>query len=111
MIDIEGSMSHTEGKGTCTYMEPRVSYNKPNDKHSDFFSYCMMASEVLTGKELPRLELIDLFKMDQSGKNPRPPFPESLPDDLKYRLLSGFEEELSKRSTWQDLIDSFKKYL
>ena len=109
IVDIEGTMSLTEGKGTCAYMEPRVT-KVPNDKASDLFSYCMMASEVLTGKWVPRHSLINLVHLEQSGINPRPPFPKHIPDEIREELLSGFDEDLSKRPTWEQLMKELQVF-
>ena len=67
-----------------------------------------MASEVLTGAWAPRYTLRQLWKIEASGKNVRCPFPAILPGKLRGHFLSGFEEDLTKRSKWQELIDAFK---
>ena len=101
MTEEGGSL--TEGVGTLTYMDPLVARGG-YDKRSDFYSYCVVAYEVLSGEFLPQIK--NFFTVTQTEKNIRPPFPESIPEDLKEKLLSGFEENLDNRSSWNDVIES-----
>ena len=87
-------------------MDPRAC-QKHNDEYTDLFSFCSLASEVLTGKWLPRIE--KLKTVQDTYKNVRPPFPDTIPDRLKRVLLSGFEEDVEKRASCEEIIDALCK--
>ena len=87
-------------------MDPRAC-REHNDTYTDLFSFCSLASEVLTGKWLPRIE--KLKTVLDTYENVRPPFPDTIPDRLKRVLLSGFEEDVEKRASCEEIIDALCK--
>ena len=87
-------------------MDPRA-YNIANDEYTDLFSFCSLASEVLTGQWLPRIK--DGKTLRDTVENVRPPFPDNIPDRLRRFLLSGFEENVKKRASWEEIIDALCK--
>ena len=87
-------------------MDPRAC-REHNDKFTDLFSFCSLASEVLTGNWLPRIEKIKTVL--DTYENVRPPFPDNIPDRLKRVLLSGFEENVEKRASWEEIIGALCK--
>ena len=76
----------------------------PYYKTIDVFSYCVVASEVLTGEQVPRIT--KLIELTQRKTNPRHPFPDFIPDTLRNYLTSGFDERPHKRATWDQLISA-----
>ena len=102
---VEATGSFTDGRGTFKYMDPQTIKGAYNAS-CDFYSYCCVAYEVLTGDCLPNISLGELFKLVQ---NRRPEFPDSIPSELKSVLTSGFEEDLEKRADWYDTIEAISK--
>lgn len=95
--------SLTFGKGTFTYMDPAAA-RQGNNKATDFYSFCVLALEVLTGEFIPKITTLDdLLKRD------RPIFPESIPNHLRSHLSSGFEDNQEERSSWTDVIIALRK--
>ena len=107
-LDIGGTF--TDGRGTFTYMDPqtlRMRGDGRYDQSCDFYSYCCLAYEVLSGEWLPRItKFITLMKMEV---NRRPEFPDSIPINLRKTLLSGFEEDLDKRAGWDDAMKALSE--
>ena len=96
--------SLTFGKGTFTYMDPAAA-TKGNNKATDFYSFCVLALEVLTGQFVPKiLTLDDLMKRDV------PVIPDEVPLNLRLHLSSGFDEDQEKRSSWTDVIIALRKF-
>ena len=89
-------------------MDPLVAQGSDYDHRSDFYSYCAVAYEVLSGQFLPRIER--LITVLNTTKNVRPPFPESISNELRAIFLSGFEENPDKRLTLDDAIDCLSKF-
>ena len=86
-------------------MDP-LSVTIGNNKASDFYSFCVLALEVLTGKFIPKIKTLgDLMER----RNPE--IPESIPEELRKHLSSGFDEDQSKRSSWTDVIVALRKLL
>ena len=77
------------------------------DERCDYYSYCCMSYEVLSGEWLPRITLRDLWRMKE---NRRPSFPPCIPLELRTVLLSGFEEKLERRASWNDTIEALSKF-
>ena len=77
------------------------------DNRSDFYSYCVVASEILTGKWAPNINGIVIVL--ETFQNKRPELPSHIPDDLRKHLLSGYEENPDKRSSLDDVIESLRK--
>ena len=95
--------SLTFGKGTFTYMDPAAA-TKRNNKATDFYSFCVLALEVLTGQFVPKIPTLDdLLKRDV------PKIPEDIPLNLRLHLSSGFDEDQDKRSSWTDVIVALRK--
>ena len=63
-----------------------------------------MAYELLSGDWLPNISFSEL---KQKG---RPTFPENIPLGLKKVLLSGFEENIDDRATWDVAITAISKF-
>ena len=79
------------------------------DQSCDFYSYCCLAYEVLSGEWLPRItKLITLMKMEV---NRRPHFPRIIPIELRTILFSGFEEDRDKRASWDVVLRVLRKIL
>ena len=79
------------------------------DQSCDFYSYCCLAYEVLSGEWLPRItKLITLMKMEV---NRRPHFPRIIPIELRMILFSGFEEDRDKRASWDVVLRVLRKIL
>ena len=89
-------------------MDPQTIKGEYNES-CDYFSYCCVAYEVLSGKLLPRITKHKEFENISKSDNKRPPFPEWIPRELRTILLSGFEETLSKRATWDETIAALGK--
>ena len=95
----------TLGKGTFTYMDP-AALTKGNNKATDFYSFCILALEVLTGQFVPMIPTLDdLTKRDV------PVIPDEIPWNLRMHLASGFDEDQGKRSSWTDVIVALRKYI
>ena len=96
--------SLTFGKGTFTYMDPAAA-TKGNNKATDYYSFCVLALEVLTGKFIPKITTFgDLLERT------KPEVPDSIPKELRRHLVSGFDEDQTKRSSWTDVIVALRKY-
>lgn len=106
-LDIGGTF--TDGRGTFTYMDPqtlRLRGDGRYDQSCDFYSYCCLAYEVLSGEWLPRItKLITLMKMKV---NRRPLFPRTIPIELRTILFSGFEEDRDKRASWDVVLKTLR---
>ena len=98
----------TLSTGSLKYMDPRAA-NGDHDKSADFYSFCALTSEVLTGKDIPTIK--DIRVVMNTKVNVRPPFPEWLSDELRSHLLSGFQEDIAKRSSWDDVIEALGNQL
>ena len=97
--------SLTFGKGTFTYMDPAAA-TKRNNKATDFYSFCVLALEVLTGQFVPIIPTLDdLLKRDV------PQIPGDIPLNLRLHLSSGFDEDQAKRSSWTDVIVALRKFV
>ena len=95
--------SLTYGKGTFTYMDPAAA-TKGNNKATDYYSFCVLALEVLTGKFIPKITTFgDLLERK------KPEVPESIPKELRRHLSSGFDNDQEKRSSWTDVIIALRK--
>ena len=93
----------TLGKGTFTYMDP-AAVTKGNNKATDFYSFCLLALEVLTGQFVQMIPTLnDLTKRDV------PIIPNEIPWNLRLHLSSGFDEDQGKRSSWTDIIVALRK--
>ena len=97
--------SLTYGKGTFTYMD-KLAFTKGNNEATDFFSYCVLASEVLSGKFVPKITDVDTLLNRGS-----PEIPENVPKELRNCLVSGFDEDQEKRANWTDVIIALRKYI
>ena len=75
-----------------------------NNKATDYFSFCMLAYEVLSGEFIPRIA-----NLDSLIKRPSLVIPLSVPKALRDCLMSGFDEEQAKRATWTDAIIALRK--
>ena len=83
----------------------KLAFTKGNNQATDFFSYCVLASEVLSGKFVPKITDVDTLLNRGS-----PDIPENVPEQLRSCLLSGFDEDQEKRSNWTDVIIALRKY-
>ena len=96
--------SLTYGKGTFTYMDP-AAVTKGNNKATDFYSFCVLALEVLTGKFVPKIPTLgDLVEREV------PIIPDDIPKNLRCHLKSGFDEDQTKRSSWTDIIVALREF-
>ena len=85
-------------------MDPAVA-TKGNNKATDFYSFCVLAIEVLTGQFVPKIPTLgDLLEREA------PNVPEDIPLNLRLHLSSGFDEDQSKRSSWTDVIIALRKF-
>ena len=75
-----------------------------NNMATDYYSFCILATEVLSGQEVPVIPHLDGLM-----EREHPPVPESVPQQLRSCLLSGFNEDQAKRSTWNDVIIALRK--
>ena len=83
----------------------KAAVTKGNNKATDFYSFCALASEVLSGHFIPKITDLDsLMKRDN------PTIPEIVPAKLRNCLLSGFDEDQAKRASWTDVIVALRKY-
>ena len=84
-------------------MDPAAA-TKGNNKASDFYSFCVLATEVLTGKFVPKVPTLgDLLEREV------PVVSEDIPLNLRLHLSSGFDPDQSKRSNWTDVIGALRK--
>ena len=104
-VDTQASL--TEGRGTLLYMDPRAA-QEHNNKYTDMYSFCTLASEVLTGRKPPTTDWKTIMKIKS---NTRPPFPDCLSKRLRECLLSGFEWNFKKRASWEDIIKALGMYI
>ena len=96
--------SLTYGKGTFTYMDPAAAITG-NNKATDYYSFCILAIEVLTGKFIPKITTFgDLLERT------KPEVPEFIPKELRSHLVSGFDEDQAERSSWTDVIVTLRKF-
>ena len=85
-------------------MDPAAA-TKGNNKATDYYSFCVLALEVLTGKFNPKVTTFgDLLERT------KPEVPESIPTELRRHLVSGFDEDQTKRSSWTDVIVALRKF-
>ena len=84
----------------------KLAFTKGNNQATDFFSYCVLASEVLSGQFIPKITDVDTLLNRES-----PSIPETVPAELRNCLLSGFDEDQEKRSNWTDVIIALRKYI
>ena len=96
--------SLTKGKGTFTYMD-KAAVKHGNNMATDFYSFCVLASEVLSGHCIPVIPHLDALMERQN-----PTIPEKVPKELRTCLMSGFEENQEKRSNWKDTIIALRKF-
>ena len=71
---------------------------------TDIYSFCVLASEVLSGEFIPVIPNLDALMERQN-----PTIPEKVPKELREHLMSGFEEDQQKRSDWTDIIIALRK--
>ena len=95
--------SLTKGKGTFTYMD-KAAVKYGNNMATDFYSFCVLASEVLCGQLIPVIPHLDALM-----KRENPTIPENVPKELRDCLMSGFEEDQQKRSDWTNTIIALRK--
>ena len=85
-------------------MDPAAA-TKGNNKATDYYSFCVLALEVLTGKFNPKITTFgDLLERT------KPEVPESIPKELRRHLVSGFDEDQTKRSSWTDVIVALRRF-
>ena len=84
-------------------MDPAALTNG-NNKATDFYSFCILALEVLTGHFIPIIPTLD----DLTKRNV-PVIPEDIPWNLRLHLSSGFDKDQGKRSGWTDVIVALRK--
>ena len=82
----------------------KAAVKQGNNKATDFFSFCMLAYEVLSGEFVPKIGDLDSL-MERSN----PMLPLCVPKTLRDCLMSGFDEEQDKRATWTDTIIALRK--
>ena len=83
----------------------KLAFTQGNNVATDFFSYCILAYEVLTGKFVPKITDVDsLMNRDT------PSFPETIPEELRRCLSSGFDEDQEKRAKWTEVIVALRKF-
>ena len=75
-----------------------------NNIATEYYSFCVLATEVLSGHEVPVIPHLDAL-MERED----PVVPESVPQQLRDCLLSGFNEDQRKRSSWNDVITALRK--
>ena len=68
MSNSGGSL--TEGRGTLNYMDPLVARGN-YDLRSDFYSYCVVACEILTGTWAPKVNGLSVILFSQARLPPR----------------------------------------
>ena len=83
----------------------KLAFTKGNNKSTDFFSYCVLAAELLSGTFIPKITDVDSLLSRTS-----PDIPESVPKELRDCLLSGFNEDQKQRGDWSDVILALRKY-
>ena len=95
----------TKGKGTFTYMD-KAAVQHGNNMATDFYSFCVLAFEVLSGELIPVIPHLDALL-----KRENPTIPEKVPNELRECLMSGFDEDQTKRASWTKTIIALRKYL
>ena len=84
-------------------MDP-AAVTKGNNKATDFYSFCILALEVLTGQFVPMIPTLDdLAKRDVLA------IPDDIPLNLRLHLSSGFNDDQKKRSSWTEVIVALRK--
>ena len=106
-INSEKELIDTERRGTLQYMDPIVARQSDYDHRSDFYSYCVVASEILTGIWAPEINGIGVVLGTFTNK--RPDLPDQIPQELRHHILSGYEEDPDMRSSWDDVIDATRE--
>ena len=83
----------------------KAAVTKGNNKATDFYSFCALASEVLSGQFIPKITDLDsLMNRDN------PTISEMVPAKLRNCLLSGFDEDQTKRASWTDVIVAWEGF-
>ena len=83
----------------------KLAFTKGNNKSTDFFSFCVLAAELLSGKFIPKITDVDSLL-----SRTNPDIPENVPKELRNCLLSGFDEDQKQRGDWSDVILALRKY-
>ena len=84
----------------------KAAVKQGNNKATDYFSFCMLAYEVLSGEFVPKIGNLDSL-MERTN----PIIPLSVPKTLRDCLMSGLDEDQAKRATWTDTIIALRKLL
>ena len=85
-------------------MDPAAA-TKGNNKATDYYSFCVLALEVLTGKLIPKITNFgDLLERKE------PEVPDNIPMELRQHIASGFDKDQAKRSSWTDVIVALRKF-
>ena len=77
-----------------------------NNMATDFYSFCVLAFEVLNGELIPVIPHLDALL-----KRENPTIPEKVPNELRECLMSGFDEDQTKRASWTKTIIALRKNL
>ena len=93
----------TRGRGTFTYMD-KAAVHLGNNKATDLYSYCVLASEVLNGQLIPVIPTFDSLLQREP-----PTINETVPKKLRNCLLSGFDENQQQRPDWDEVIEALRK--
>ena len=83
----------------------KLAFTKGNNKSTDFFSFCVLAAELLSGTFIPKITDVDSLLSRTS-----PDIPENVPKELRDCLLSGFDEDQKLRGDWSDVILALRNY-
>ena len=97
--------SLTKGKGTFTYMD-KAAVKNGNNMATDFYSFCVLAFEVLSGELIPVIPHLDALL-----KRENPTIPEKVPNELRECLMSGFDEDQTKRASWTKTVIALRKFI
>ena len=90
----------TEGVGTLSHMDP-AAVESGNNYHTDMYSFCALASEVLSGQLILNIQFLNDLKHRHD-----PFIPNNVPQLLRDCLEAGFNEDQAVRPTWDDVIDA-----
>jgi len=98
--------------GTPLWMGPEVLQGMPLTEKVDVYSFAMVLWEMLSGKEpFEEFDSYDVFVDSVCFKNERPDFPENFPDCLKKLISSCWHQDVSKRPSFAEIVDSLNAAL
>jgi len=106
-------MQSTKGVGTPLFMAPEIFMNKPYDKAVDIYSFSLIIY-VAFATELPfegdPISFTPWAYADAIKNGVRPKIPPSCPSDIAKMMVKCWDNEPSKRPSFEDIHLFFRKF-